>query len=112
MLVPMKTVRDLSLCLLFFPKSIVIFCHIGHLTTGNIGQWYVQHAIYNAEHFGPGWVICLFQGQHWEHSTQNAVASEGFFEGKKLQTIFNFYFACSPEEFCEYFFRVCLGILH
>ena len=21
-------------------------------------------------------------------------------------------FACSPEEFCEYFFRVCLGILH
>ena len=22
------------------------------------------------------------------------------------------YFACSPEEFCEYFFRVCLGILH
>ena len=26
-------------------------------------------------------------------------------------TTFN-YFACSPEEFCEYFFRVCLGILH
>ena len=24
----------------------------------------------------------------------------------------NFYFGCSPEEFCEYFFRVCLGILH
>ena len=22
------------------------------------------------------------------------------------------YFACSPEEFCEYFVRVCLGILH
>ena len=22
------------------------------------------------------------------------------------------YVACSPEEFCEYFFRVCLGILH
>ena len=22
------------------------------------------------------------------------------------------YFACSPEEFCEYFLRVCLGILH
>ena len=22
------------------------------------------------------------------------------------------YFAFSPEEFCEYFFRVCLGILH
>ena len=22
------------------------------------------------------------------------------------------YSACSPEEFCEYFFRVCLGILH
>ena len=20
--------------------------------------------------------------------------------------------ACSPDEFCEYFFRVCLGILH
>ena len=28
--------------------------------------------------------------------------------GKKV----NSYFACSPEEFCEYFFRVCLGILH
>ena len=23
-----------------------------------------------------------------------------------------YYFACSPETFCEYFFRVCLGILH
>ena len=28
------------------------------------------------------------------------------YEGNK------YYFACSPEEFCEYFFRVCLGILH
>ena len=33
------------------------------------------------------------------------------FVPSKDATLF-YYFACSPEEFCEYFFRVCLGILH
>ena len=30
-----------------------------------------------------------------------------YFHGRE-----DFFFACSPETFCEYFFRVCLGILH
>ena len=35
--------------------------------------------------------------------------------GHSLKTpsaLINSYFACSPVEFCEYIFRVCLGILH
>ena len=37
----------------------------------------------------------------------------GFLErGGEVQILILCYFACSPEEFCEYLFGVCLGILH
>ena len=54
-----------------------------------------------------------------QEKSQGSLGMQDTFGTRKIAAIFspaskncNCYVACSPEEFCEYLFRVCLGILH
>ena len=77
------------------------------------GVFALEESLKSLESLENGLILFCFPQSGGSLESLNSLESlEMDFSENTLFPNPTYYSACSPEEFCEYFFRVCLGSLH